>query len=136
MRRIRRQRQFHERAAWRLMHSVGAEVVFHVAGALGGVRIDVAFEFIEDLFVRLTERVGEHIQPAAMSHADDRFLYAVGGRFSEEEIEHRDDALGPFERESLVADVLRMQKFFECFCIIEFHQNAPLRGEIEGLFVT
>ena len=71
-RRIRRQRQLHVRAVRRLVHAVGAEVVLHVAGALGRVRIDVAFELVEDLFVRLAEDVGEHVEASAMRHADDR----------------------------------------------------------------
>src|ERR1051326_8437785 len=51
VRRVRRQRQLHERAVGRLVHPVRAEVVLHVAGALARVRVDVAFEFVKDFLV-------------------------------------------------------------------------------------
>ena len=50
--------------------ALGAEVVLHVAGALDGARVDVALELAEDLAVLLADDVGEHVEPAAVGHAD------------------------------------------------------------------
>ena len=47
-----------------------AEVVLHVAGALDGVGVDVALELPEDLVVALAHDVGEHVEPAAVGHAE------------------------------------------------------------------
>ena len=50
----------------------GAEVVFHVAGALDLVgRRRAALEFVEDGAVRLAHDLRQHVEPAAMRHADD-----------------------------------------------------------------
>ncbi len=48
-----------------------AEVVFDVAVTADGFGEVVAFEFVEDHAVRFIEDVGQHVQPAAVRHADD-----------------------------------------------------------------
>ena len=50
--------------------ALGAEVVLHVAGALHRPRVLVALELAEDLAVGLAGEVGEHVEPAAVRHAD------------------------------------------------------------------
>ena len=58
-----------------------AEVVLHVARALGGLGVDVALELLEQLLVGLADDVHEHVEPAAVGHAHDgRVEVAVGGR--------------------------------------------------------
>ncbi len=55
----------------------GAEVVLDVAGALDVVgRGGAALELVEDGAVRLAHHLGEHVQPAAMGHAEDDLLQA------------------------------------------------------------
>ena len=49
-----------------------AEVVLHVAGALHRAGVDVALELLEDLVVALADDVGEHVEPAAVGHAEHR----------------------------------------------------------------
>ena len=69
------------RPARRLVLAARAEVVLHVAGALHRRRVDVALELLEDLVVALADHVGEHVEPAAVGHADARSVEArVGGQ--------------------------------------------------------
>ena len=49
-----------------------AEVVLHVARALGRLGVDVALELLEELVVGLADDVGEHVEPAAVGHAHHR----------------------------------------------------------------
>ena len=48
-----------------------AEVILDVAVAADGLGEVVAFELVENHAVRLVEDVGQHVQPAAVRHADD-----------------------------------------------------------------
>ena len=48
-----------------------AQVVLHVAGAVRRLRVEVPLELGEDLLVRLADDVGQHVEPAAVRHADD-----------------------------------------------------------------
>ena len=90
-----------------------AEVVLHVAAAAGHVRVELALELAEDLRVRLADDVGEHVEPAAVRHADDGLFHAVVDGRVEQEVEHRDQRLGAFEAEALLAQVLRVQEPLE-----------------------
>ena len=49
-----------------------AEVVLHVARTLHGAGVDVALELLEDLVVALAHDVGEHVEAAAVGHAEHR----------------------------------------------------------------
>ena len=73
---------------------VGAEVVLDVARALRAARVDVALELVEDLRVGLADDVGEHVEPAAVRHADDDLVEPVVGGLGERRVEQRDDRLG------------------------------------------
>ena len=57
----------------------GAQVVFHVTGALGLPRVHVALELAEDHRVGLADDVGQHVEPAAVGHPDDGLVGAVFG---------------------------------------------------------
>jgi hypothetical protein len=68
----------------------GTQVVLHVAGALHGARVDVALELAEDLGVALAQDVGQHVEPAAVRHADGDLVEAVVGPGEEHLVQHRD----------------------------------------------
>ena len=71
MRRIGGERQMHL-VLIELAIRRGAEMVFHVAGAFDLVRRRrAALEFVEDGAVRLGHDLRQHVEPAAMRHADD-----------------------------------------------------------------
>ena len=87
-----------------------AEVVLDVARALDGCRVHVALELTEDLVVALADDVGEHVQPAAVGHAEDRAVdVRVGGR-RQHGVQDGDGRLRTFETEALGADVLGGQE--------------------------
>ena len=51
-----------------------SEVILDVARSPGGLGIEVAFEFAEDLGVALADHVGEDVEPPAVRHPDHRLL--------------------------------------------------------------
>ena len=76
MRGIERQRHVHV-AAGRAQIGREALVVLHVARALHVRGVVLAFEFVEQHRRRLAEQVHEHVQAAAMRHADHAFFDAL-----------------------------------------------------------
>ena len=89
-----------------------AEVVLHVAVAVE-LRRQVAFELAEDGFERLAQSVSEHVETAAVRHAQHDLLDAVLGRRLDQRVEHRDQRRGAFEREALLPDVLHVEELLE-----------------------
>ena len=106
--------------------ALGAEVVLHVAGALDRARVDVALELAEDLAVLLADDVGEHVEPAAVGHADGDLVEAgLGGRLADL-VDERDRGLAALEAEALLADELRLQEGLERLGLVELEQDAQL----------
>ena len=103
-----------------------AHVVLHVARPLCAGRIDVAFELGKDLPQRLADDVGQHVQPAAVRHADDHFMDVVVRRAIDDGVDDRDGRLRAFQRESLLPDVARVQEVLELFGIEQVAKNAEL----------
>ena len=106
VRRVERQRQVHR--AGRRIH-VGREthVVLDVAGRQVGCRL--ALEFREQHRRRLAQRIHQHVQPAAVRHADDDLLCALRGRDTHQFVHGDDGRFAALEREALLADILGMQ---------------------------
>ena len=63
--------------------------------------------------VALAEHVGEHVEPAAVGHADRDLVEAVVGAGDQHLVEDRDDRLAALEAEPLLADVLGLQERLE-----------------------
>ncbi|MNZ75293.1 hypothetical protein D3C78_937670 [compost metagenome] len=110
--RVERQRQVHFATRG---HDVGGEalVVLHVTGgqALGLL----AFELVEQVARVLAEGVDQDVQAAAVGHADDDFLEAVGAGALDDLVQQRDQALAAFQAETLGARVLGAQVLFQAF---------------------
>ena len=86
-----------------------AHVVLHVAGTaqrLGGV---LAFELGEQVRRRLAQQVDQHVEAAAVGHADDDFLDVTRGAALQHLVQRRDLRVAAFQREALLADVLVVQ---------------------------
>ena len=94
--------------------------------ALGRLRVEVPLELGEDLLVRLADDVGEHVEPAAVGHADDDLVEAALGRRLQDLVEQRDDALAALEREPLLTDVLGLQEGLERLGRVEPDQDVAL----------
>ena len=76
MRGVGGQRQMHL-VAVELAVRGGAEVVLHVAGAFDVVgREGAALELVEEGAVRLAHHLRQHVEAAAMGHAEDDLLHA------------------------------------------------------------
>ena len=102
------------------------DVVLDVAGALGGVGVDVALELLEDLPERLAHDVGEHVQASAVGHSQHRLDAAGLGGLVEDLVDHRDGALGALEPEALVAQVLRVEEALEGLGRVEPVEDVQL----------
>ena len=90
VRRVGGQRQMHL-VAVELAVRRGAEMVLHVARALdvvGGV--GTALELVEDRAVRLGHDLGEHVEPAAMRHAEHDVLHAERAAALDDLLQRRD----------------------------------------------
>ena len=123
---VRRECQRELVAARRDVRAGGAEVVLHVAGALGRHRVELALELTEDLSVRLADHIGEHVQAPSMRHAEHRLGDPRVGGFGEQRVEHGDQRLGPFEAEALVPEVLGVKETLERFGRVQALEDAAL----------
>ncbi|MCY1421492.1 hypothetical protein D9M71_371500 [compost metagenome] len=112
MGRVERQRQVHFATRG---HDVGGEalVVLHVTGgqALGLL----AFELVEQVARVLAEGVDQDVQTAAVGHADDNFLQAVGAGALDDLVQQRNQTLATFKAETLGARVFGAQVLFQAF---------------------
>ena len=106
--------------------ALGAEVVLHVARALHGLRVLRALELAEDLAVGLAGDVGQHVEAAAVGHADRDLVEAGLGRALQDLVEQRDGRLAALEAEALLADVLRLQEGLEGLGLVQLAQDAQL----------
>ena len=93
--------------------ALGAQVVLHVAGAVRLAGVEVALELAEDLADRLADDVGQHVEPAAVRHADDDLVELVLGGLVQHGVQQRDDGLAALQREPLLPDVLGLQERLE-----------------------
>jgi len=110
VRRVEGQRQVH-RAAGRADVGRIAHVVLDVAGRQL-LRL-LAFEFGEQHRRLLAEGIDQHVEAAAVSHADDHLLHADLAGGADQLVHGEDQRFAAFEREALLADIARMQVAFE-----------------------
>ncbi len=96
-----------------------AEVILDVAVAVEGIGQIVFLELGEDFLVGLAENVDEDIEPAAMSHANDHLLDPGVRGLVDKRFEQRDEGLGTFEGEALLAGVACLQEVLEQFSVMQ-----------------
>ena len=99
---------------------VAREVVLDVAGAALVVRDDgvdrpLALELAQDRLVRAADRVGEHIQAAAVRHADHDLVRAGVGGDLDRLVEHRHHRVEALDRELLLAEERAAEVLLEAF---------------------
>ena len=89
-------------------------MVFDVARALDvlGVR-GIALELGEDCGERLAHEIGQHIEPAAMRHADDEFADAELGAATQDRFERRHQRFRALDAEAFGAGVASIEKALE-----------------------
>ena len=76
----------------------------------------LAFEFGEQVFRHLAERIDEHVEAPAVCHADHELLHAGRAPVLQQLVEHRNQAIAALQRKSRLADVLGMQIAFQRLC--------------------
>ncbi len=88
-------------------------MVLHVAR--GQVFRRRVVELGEQVLGHLAQRVHQHVQAAAVGHADDDFLHALDAGALHQFVHGHDEALAAFQREALLADELGVQVALEAF---------------------
>ena len=115
MRRVGGQRQM-DAVVVELAVGRRAEMVFDVAGALDRVGVGgAALEFMEQRAVRLAQHLGQHVEAAAMRHADHDLLYAEIAAALDDLLQRRDQRLSAVEAEALGAGEFDIAEFLETF---------------------
>ena len=133
MRRVGGQRQMHL-VAVELAVRRGAEVILHVARAFDLVgRRRAALELVEDRAVRLAHHLRQHVEPAAMRHAErrspctpsspPRLMICSSAGISD---------FAAVEAEALGAGVLDVEEFLEAFGLDQLVEDRALALAGEG----
>src|SRR5476651_1088664 len=111
-------------------------MILHVAGAFRLVRRRrAAFEFVEQRSVRLAHHLGEHVEAAAMRHADADFAHAEIAAALDDLLERRDQRFAAVESETLGAGIFDVDEFLEAFRFHQFVEDGALalHGEADFL---
>src|SRR6476646_2158720 len=116
-----------------------AEVVLDVAGTFDRVRIGgAALELMKQRAVRLAHHLGQHVEPAAMRHAQYDFLHAEIAAALDDLLERRDQRFSAVEAEALGAGELEVAELLKAFGLDQLVQDraATLAGETDFLVRT
>ena len=136
MRRIRRQRQMHL-VVVELAVGRGAEMIFDVARAFDVVRRRrAALELVEQNAVRLAHHLRQHVEAAAMRHAERDFAHAEIAAALDDLLERRDQRFAAVEAEALGAGELDVEIFLEAFGFDQLVENGALAFSGEGDFLV
>ena len=101
-------------------------MVLDVARAQHVVDHGLALELGQDRGVGLAHDVGQHVEPAAMRHADDDLVAAELGRGADDRLQRRDRALAAVEPEALGARELDVQELLEALGLGEVLEDLAL----------
>ena len=114
-----------------------AEMIFHVAAFRPQFRLGVG-EFLENFAGIFADDVRQHVEPAAMAHADDDGFHALMAGFFDGEIEQRQKRFAAFERKCFRAEKFCAEKFLENHRVREPRENAELfvAGNLPGGFAN
>ena len=113
-----------------------AKVILHVAGAFDVLRVrGAAFEFVEKRPERFRHDVGQHVQPAAMRHAEYNFLHPELAAALDDLFERRHHGLGAFDAKALRAGIFFVDELLQALRLDELGQDCLLAefGEIDFL---
>src|SRR5215813_3209307 len=108
-------------------------MVLDVARAFDRVRIGgAALEFVEQRAVRLAHHLGQHVEAAAMRHADHDLLHTEIAAALDDLLERRDQRLAAVEAEALGAGELDVAEFLEAFRLDQLVEDRALAFAREG----
>ena len=104
-----------------------AQMIFDVARAFDFVRQKrAALEFVKQRAMRLGHHLREHVEPAAMRHAEHDLLDAERAAALDDLLQRRHDGFGAVEAEALGARVFHVEEFLEAFGLDEFVEDRAL----------
>ncbi len=112
------------------------EVVFHVARTHGHGADVAALELVEQRAVVLADDVDEHVEAAAVGHADHGLGHAGVRCCAEQGIDQRDRGFGAFDTEALLADVLRAEEGLQRLSGVEPSEDVALFVGFDGAVGT
>ena len=124
MARVETQREVHLLAGEDLVGAV-AQVVLHVTAADVFLGLLVG-ELAEDLAGVFAHDVDEHVQTAAVGHADHHLADLLASGFLERQVDQRDERLGAFEGEALGAQKLAVDELLEELGVGQLGEDVEL----------
>src|SRR5690242_3988396 len=102
-------------------------MVLHVARAFDVVRRRrAALELVEDGAVRLAHHLCQHVEPAAVRHADDDLFDAESAAALDDLLERRNHRLAAVEAEALGAGKLDVAEFLEAVGFDQLVEDGAL----------
>ena len=108
-------------------------MIFHVAGAFDLVgRCRAALELVEDRAVRLAHHLRQHVEPAAVRHADDDLLDAERAAALDDLLQRRDHRLAAVEAEALGAGEFQVAELLEALGLDQLVEDRALALAGEG----
>ena len=132
VRRIGGQRQV-DGVAVELPVAGGAQMILDVPRAADVLRMGrAAAELVEDRLVGLAHEVGQHVEPAAVRHAEHHLLQAQLAATLQDLLQPGDHRLGPFQAEALGARVLLIEELLEGLGRRQTLQDRALARHREG----
>src|SRR6202789_397855 len=111
-------------------------MIFDVAGALDRIGVGGAtLEFMKQRTMRLAHHLRQHVEAAAMRHADHDFLDAEIAAALDDLLERRDQRFRAVEAEPLGAGKFEIAELLEALGLDQLHQDgaASLAGETDFL---
>ena len=81
---------------------------------------------MEDGAVRLGHHLGQHVEPAAVRHADDDLAHTERAAALDDLLQRRDHRLGAIEAEAFGAGEFQIGEFFETFGLDQLVENGAL----------
>ena len=136
MRRVGGQRQM-DLVAVELAVAGSAQMIFDVAGAFDIRRIGrAALEFMEQLAIGLAHHIDQHVQAAAMGHAEHHFVHAKLAAALDDLFQRRDGGLAAVQAETLGADKAVGGEFLEAFRLDQLVEDGLLAFRREGDLVA
>ena len=108
-------------------------MIFDVAGAFDVVgRERAALEFVENRPMRLAHDLGQHIEAAAMRHAEDDVLDAQGAAALDDLFERRHHGFAAVKAKALRAGVFDVEELLETLRLDELVEDGALAFLGEG----
>ena len=131
MRGIERQRDVH---IARFGFQIGGEslVVLDVARTAQLREVVLTLEFAEQVLGRFAEQIHQHVEAAAMRHADDGLLDPLLAALLHQIVEQGNQTVAALQREALLTHVLGMQVALQTFRGGQLPQNVLLLIDAEA----